>query len=151
MGILDDLRSRAEAVRSGIAGEIGRYKNRPFMLAVANACALVAAADGHVDPSERAKMGKFIKSSDELKVFDVGDVIKAFNDASEKFEFDFDIGMAECLKIVGAIRKDPGAARLLVRVCCAIGAADGNFDADERKMVVAICGELGLQSSEFGL
>ena len=151
MGILDDLKNQVEAVRSGIAGEIGRYKNRSFMLAIANGCALVAAADGHIDPSERAKMGKFIKSSDELKVFDVGDVIKAFNDAAEKFDFDYDIGMAECLKVIGAIRKDPGAARLLVRVCCAIGAADGNFDADEKRMVAAICGELGLQPSEFGL
>ena len=151
MSIFDDIRTGGERFLKGISDEIGRHRNRPFMLAIASGCALVAAADGHVDPSERAKMGKFIKASKELEVFEVSDVIKAFTDASEKFDFDFDIGKAECLKVIGAIRKDPSAARLLVRVCVAIGGADGNFDDDEKRVVREICGELGLQASEFGL
>ena len=130
---------------------MSRYKNKPFMQAVAAGCALVAAADGSVSSDEKAKMARFIQSSAELKVFDIAEVIKAFNDAVAKFEFDHDVGTAEALKVIGKIKGDGGAARLLVRVCCAIGASDGNFDEGERAMVRKMCAELGLPAADFDL
>jgi tellurite resistance protein TerB len=39
----------------------------------------------------------------------------------------------------------------MVRVCCAIGAADGNFDNDEKAVVSKICTELGLNPKDFDL
>jgi len=40
---------------------------------------------------------------------------------------------------------------LMVRVCCAIGAADGNFDENEKTAVRNICAELGLNPKDFDL
>ena len=80
-----------------------------------------------------------------------GDVIKAFNSVCEKFEFDQQIGRAEALKSIGQLRKKEDAARLLVRVCCAIGSADGNFDESERAACRTICNELGLNPGDFDL
>ena len=39
----------------------------------------------------------------------------------------------------------------MVRVCCAIGAADGNFDDDEKAVVRKICAELNLNPKDFDL
>ena len=41
--------------------------------------------------------------------------------------------------------------QLVVRVCCAIGAADGDIDERERAVVRRMCSELGLNSANFSL
>ena len=145
------LQGNAAAARARLSEEVGRYRNKEFMEAVVAGCAIVAAADGDVSSSEKQKMIGFMRSSDELKVFNIEDVIKAFNDAVAKFEFDAEIGRAEALRKIAKIKGKAGADRLLVRVCCAIGAADGNFDTSEKAAVTLICLELGLSPSEFDL
>jgi tellurite resistance protein TerB len=39
----------------------------------------------------------------------------------------------------------------MVRVCCAVGASDGNFDESEKAAVRNICAELGLNPKDFDL
>ena len=121
------------------------------MDAVVAGCAIVSAADGDISSAEKQKMIGYMQSSDELKVFKTEDVIASFNDIVGKFEFDAAIGRGEALRKIAKVKGKDGADRLLVRVCCAIGAADGDFDADERAAVVLICNELGLAPSEFDL
>jgi tellurite resistance protein TerB len=134
-----------------LQSEVQKFKNKSFAEGVIAGCALVAAADGSIDSSEKQKMIGFIENSDELKAFDTGEIIEIFNKFVSKFEFDQMIGQAEALKAVGKSRENASQARLLVRVCCAIGAADGDFDNDERATVRTICQELGLDPSEFDL
>ena len=114
-------------------------------------CGLVAAADGSIDSSEKQKMMKFIQQSDELKVFETKDVIAVFNKVTENFEFDNEIGKAEALKMIGKLRSKPDAARLMVRVCMAIGSADGSFDDKEKQVVREICRDLSVPADDFGL
>ena len=149
--MLEWLKTNATAARDKLSAEVSKFKNREFMEAVVSGCALVAAADGNISSDEKQKMVGFIQNSNELKVFDVKDVIKAFNSVCEKFEFDQQIGRAEALKSIGQLRKKEDAARLLVRVCCAIGSADGNFDESERAACRIICNELGLNPGDFDL
>ena len=149
--MLEWLKTNASAARDKLSAEVSKFKNREFMEAVVSGCALVAAADGNISSDEKQKMVGFIQNSNELKVFDVKDVIKAFNSVCEKFEFDQQIGRAEALKSIGQLRKKEDAARLLVRVCCAIGSADGNFDESERAACRIICNELGLNPGDFDL
>ncbi|CAM3294800.1 Tellurite resistance TerB [Pseudomonas floridensis] len=149
--MLDWLKTNATAARDKLATEVSKFKNREFMDAVVSGCALVSAADGDISSSEKQKMAGFIQNSQELKVFDMKDVIQGFQDACSKFEFDFEIGRAEALKTIGKIKKKEDASRLLVRVCCAIGGADGSFDEKEREVCRTICRELGLNPSDFDL
>ncbi len=137
--------------KTSMSDTMTRFKNKEFMDAVVAGCALVAAADGSISAEEKQKMAGFIQRTDELKVFDMQDVIKQFNKFTDNFEFDHMIGKGEALKAIGKIKKNEEGARLLVRVCCAIGLADGDFDASEKAMVQDICTELGLNASEFGL
>ncbi|WP_297833883.1 tellurite resistance TerB family protein [Pseudomonas sp.] len=149
--MLDWLKTNATAARDKLATEVAKFKNREFMDAVVAGCALVAAADGDISASEKLKMTGFIQNSQELKAFDPEDVLKSFRAICSNIEFDFQIGQAEALKTIAKIKKKEGAARLLIRVCCAIGGADGHFDDAERAMCRIICIELGLNSADFDL
>jgi tellurite resistance protein TerB len=149
--MLDWLKTNATAARDKLATEVTKFKNREFMDAVVAGCALVAAADGDISASEKLKMTGFIQNSQELKAFDPEDVLKSFQAICSNIEFDFQIGQAEALKTIAKIKKKEGAARLLIRVCCAIGGADGHFDDAERAMCRIICIELGLNSADFDL
>jgi tellurite resistance protein TerB len=149
--MLDWLKTNVAATREKLATEVGKFRNREFMEGLVAGCALVSAADGNIDSAEKQRMTGFIQNSAELKVFDLGDVIKSFNAYCEKFEFDAEIGKAEALRAIGKLRTKPDAARLLVRVCRAIGSADGDFDESERAVCRTICTELGLNPADFEL
>ncbi|MCQ4319029.1 tellurite resistance TerB family protein [Stutzerimonas stutzeri] len=149
--MLDWLKKNATEARDRLATEVTKFKNREFMDAVVAGCALVAAADGNISAEEKQKMIGYIQNSKELKVFDTKDVVRSFQEICNNFEFDPAIGRAEALKVVGRLRKKEDAARLLVRVCCAIGGADGSFDHSEQAICRTICNELGLNPSDFDL
>lgn len=121
------------------------------MEAVVNGCVLVAAADGSIDATEKQKMAGFIQLSDELKHFDMGEVIKVFQNAAADFESDNVIGKVCALEKIRKIKTNEDQARLLVRVVQAIGAADGEFDTQEREMVTEIARELGLNPADFDI
>ncbi len=149
--MLSWLKDSASSVRQGLLNEVSKFKNREFMEAVVAGCAIVAAADGDISSAEKQKMIGFMQSSDELKVFKVEDVIQFFGQVSSKFEFDREIGRAEALKVVGRLKKNESAARIMVRVCCVIGGSDGTFDDAEKKAVRSICAELSLNPADFDL
>ncbi|HGN1512324.1 tellurite resistance TerB family protein [Pseudomonas sp.] len=149
--MLEWLKTNAAKARETLATEVSKLKNRTFMEAAANGFALISAADGEVKSEEKMKMTGFINNSPELKAFNLTDVIKVFNDACSKFEFDFQIGQAEALKAISKLKGKDGEARLLVRVCIAIGNSDGNFDDKEKAACRLICLELGLNPADFEL
>ena len=149
--MLDWLKQNAEQARSKLAAEASKFKNRTFMEAVVSGCALVAAADGSIDSSEKQKMAGFIERADELKHFEMRQVIEVFQKVASDFEFDHTIGKASALKAISKIKGNQDQARLLVRVICAIGAADGDFDAQERAVAAEIARELGLNPADFDI
>jgi tellurite resistance protein TerB len=130
---------------------IARFKNKDFLEATVAACTLVAAADGTIKPAEKEIMAGFIQRNDILKVFDMTKVIESFNKFTSNFEFSAAIGKAEALRAVNKLKSNQEAGRLLIRVCCAVGMADGDFDDKEKAVVKEICAELGLPPSDFGL
>ncbi|MDB3935672.1 TerB family tellurite resistance protein [Granulosicoccus sp.] len=121
------------------------------MEAVVNGCVMVAAADGSIDSSEKQKMAGFIERSNELKHFDMGEVIGVFQKAAANYESDDVLGKACAMEKIGKIKGKDDQARLLVRVVCAIGAADGDFDAQERAIVTEIARKLGLDPADFNV
>ena len=148
---LEWLKDRFNEVSASLKTEVTKVRNKSFLEAVVAGCALVAYADGVVKPEEKQKMMGFLQTSDVLSVFDVTEVIKAFEKVAKNFEFDPAIGEANALQTVGKLKGKDAEARLMVRVCCAVGAADGDFDDDEKAAVRKICGELGLNPKDFDL
>jgi len=150
MSFTDWLKKNVTEARDALNTEITKFKSKDLLEAVVAGCALVAYADGNVSSEEKQKMMGFLRTSDQLKVFDSGAVIKIFQKYVEKFEFDAPIGVGEVMQAVGRFRGKP-QAQLVVRVCCAIGAADGDFDEKEKAVVRRMCSELGLNPSDFNL
>jgi len=145
MGLKGWLNERKSAVEASIH----RYKNQDFLDGVIAGCFLVAYADGSIDASEKQKMVQFIQRNEDLQHFSAADVISRFNQLSDDFEFSVEIGKANALHKIGKLKNDQEAARLLVRVCCAIGLADGDFDDDEKAIVRTICRDLSLDPDTF--
>lgn len=73
--------------KSGLTEQVKKFKNKDFMNAVVAGCALVAAADGKIEETEKNKMAGYMNLSNELKVFDMRDVIAQFNFYVSNFEF----------------------------------------------------------------
>ncbi|MED1826075.1 tellurite resistance TerB family protein [Brevibacillus agri] len=151
MSISGTFSSWLKSTRSTLRDQVKKFQNRDFMDAVVAGCALVAASDGQIDSAEKQKMAAYINRSEELKVFNMNDVIARFNHFVSGFEFDHGVGKMEALKAIGKIRNNPEAARVLISVCCAIGAADGNFDEKEKKVVREICQTVNLNPGDFQL
>jgi tellurite resistance protein TerB len=149
--MLNWLKDKGMQARSRLTAEVSKFKNRAFMEATVAACALVAATDGIISSEEKQKMAGFIRNSDELKQFSMTEVIAFFEKVVGNFDFDAAIGKAEALKVIGRLRGSAEQARLMVRVACAIGASDGNFDQKEQAVVREICVELGLNPTDFDL
>jgi tellurite resistance protein TerB len=138
-------------MRQGLKDQVSKFKNKDFMDAVVGGCAIVAAADGKIDGSEKQKMIGYINHNEELKVFEIAKVIERFNHFTSNFDFDLMIGKAEAMKPIIKFKDKPDVARVVVSVCCAIGAADGDFDESEKNAVREICRAVNLPVGDFGL
>ena len=144
---LSQLKTKANELKT----EALKFKNKDFLNAAMAGSALVAMADGSISSEEKQKMIKFIESNDALSIFTTSDVIKAFQDFVGQLEFDKDIGEAKAYQAIGKMKSNTEASRLLIRMIIAIASSDGLFDNDEKKVVVKIAKELGIDPSEFEL
>lgn len=148
---LEWLKQRYSEVSANLKSEVAKLRNKSFLEAVVAGCALVANADGTVRPEEKQKMMGFLRNSEVLSVFSTEEVITIFDKYAKQFEFDHQIGEASALQAVAKLKDKDAEARLMARVCCAIGAADGDFDQKEKAVVIKICAELGLNPKDFDL
>jgi len=148
---LEWLKNKFNDVSNSVKTEVAKIRNRSFLEGVVAGCVVVAYADGVVKPEEKQKLMGFLRTSEVLSVFDTNQVIATFEKFAQQFEFDTGIGEANALQAVGKLKSQPSEARLLVRVCCIVGTADGDFDDKEKAAVRRICQELGLPPADFDL
>lgn len=148
---MSNFKNWLNSTKKGLTDQVKKFKNKDFMDAIVAGCALVAFADGKIDAAEKNKMAGYMNLSEELKVFDMTQVIAQFNHYVSNFEFSPEIGKQEALKSISKFSSKPEIGRLIVGVCSAIGAADGDFDDQEKAIVRNICSALNLNPNEFSL
>lgn len=151
MGLFDKVKSTFTASREELVKQVGRYKNKKFMQGTVAVCARIAVSSDGVSAEEKQKMMGFLRSSEEMKVFDTNEVIDFFNKLVSSFDFDMEIGKGETMKYILALKDQPEAAQLAVRVGIAVGKSDGNFDPDEQAAAREIIAALDFSAEEFGL
>ncbi|WP_318387794.1 tellurite resistance TerB family protein [Enterobacter sp.] len=151
MSIFDKVKGALSTGREELTRQVGRFKNKKFMQGTVAVCARIAVSSDGVSAEEKQKMMGFLRSSDELKVFDTKEVIDFFNNLVSSFDFDMEIGKGETMKYILALKDQPEAAQLALRVGIAVAKSDGNFDADEQKSAREIAVALGFEPAEFGL
>jgi tellurite resistance protein TerB len=131
--------------------EIKQAQNEHLMEGIVAACALVAYADGSVADVEHDRMVSLIRGFEPIAVFGLNDVIATFETMTSRFASDQNSGKAAALEVVARVKGSSKYPTLLVKTCCAIAAADGGFDAEERQVITRICQILGLDPVTFNI
>lgn len=131
--------------------EIKQAENEHLMQGIVAGCALVAYADGWVTDDEHDRMVSLIRGFEPIATFGIDDVIATFETFTSHFIADQADGEAAALKAVARVKGAAKYPALLVKTCCAIAAADGGFDAEERTAVIRICQVLGLDPATFDI
>lgn len=151
MSFFNKVKEAFSTSRDELTKQVSRFKNKKFMQGTVAVCARIAVASDGVSAEEKQKMIGFLQASDELKVFETTEVIEFFNKLIASFDFDIEIGKGETMKYILALKDQPEAAQLAIRVGIAVAKSDGDFDQDEQKAVREIVAALGFESAEFGL
>ncbi|MCI0385109.1 tellurite resistance TerB family protein [Streptomyces sp. CNQ085] len=138
-------------LKSQLASAKAELKSGAYRDASMAMCALVAAADGHVDPSERQRMESMIVDNDVLRNFPPEQLRQRFNRHVDRLTADFQAGRAEALQEIAKAAKKPAEARAVVQTGIVIAGADGHIDQSEQQAVREACAALGLSPAEFGM
>ncbi|MEV5352132.1 TerB family tellurite resistance protein [Streptomyces sp. NPDC052693] len=114
-------------------------------------CALVAAADGQVDASERQQVENMILSNDVLQNFPPEQLRQRFGKHVDQLTANFQYGKAEAMREIAKAAKKPGEARAVIQTGMVIAGADGHFSQAEAQVLREACAALGLSPAEFQL
>lgn len=114
-------------------------------------CALVAAADGTIDPSETRKVAQLIVDNEALRNLDKNDLQRRFHDYIDQLRTDGQTGRDHVMRDIVKVRSNPDESRAVIQIGIVIGAADGRFDPTERAVVREVCVALGIARADFGL
>lgn len=125
----------------------GRVKDKALFRKVVSASFLIARADGDFDSDEKSALAKIVVKK--LTVFGLRDILAVLNDCEEKVAFDETMGVMEIMDDICSATGDD--AEMIIRIACYIGAADGDFDADEKKVAAAMGKRMGIDLAKYGL
>jgi tellurite resistance protein TerB len=114
-------------------------------------CALVAAADGHVDPAERQRVESMILSNEVLQNFPPEQLRQRFNKHVDQLTHNFQQGRAEAMQDIAKAAKKPAEARAVIQTGIVIAGADGDFSQAEQTVIREACTALGVSPAEFQL
>ena len=151
MALWDRIKDSATQMQNQLVAKKNDLKSGAFRDASMAMCALVAAADGTVDPSERQRVAQLIATNEVLQNFPADDLRRRFEDNLDKLTTDFDFGKVSVLQEIAKAKKKPAEARAGVQSGSVIGGADGDFDKTEQAVVREACFALGLPPHEFDL
>lgn len=151
MALWDRFKESAQTMQTQLNAKKNDLKSGAFRDASMAMCALVAAADGSVDPEERRRVAALIAGNDVLQNFPALDLQRRFEDYLTKLTADFDFGKVAILQEIGKVQKKPTEARAVIQIGIVIGGADGVFDKTEQAVVREACYAVGLNPAEFDL
>jgi tellurite resistance protein TerB len=114
-------------------------------------CALVAAADGHVDAHEIQQMESMILSNEVLQNFPPEQLRQRFHKHVDQLTRNFAQGKAEAMQDIAKAAKKPTEARAVIQTGMVIAGADGHFSQAEQMVLREACTALGLPPAEFQL
>ncbi|MEU7565748.1 tellurite resistance TerB family protein [Streptomyces fradiae] len=151
MALWDRLKESASTMQTQLTAKKNELTSGAFRDASMAMCALVAAADGTIDPAERQRVAQLIATNDVLRNFAADDLQRRFEANLDKLTADFAFGKVSVMQEIAKARKKPAEARAVVQIGIVIGGADGDFDKTEQAVVREACYTLDLPPHEFDL
>ncbi|QLY33694.1 tellurite resistance TerB family protein [Nocardia huaxiensis] len=137
--------------REQLLAKRNELRGGTFRDATMGICALVAAADGGIDPQERMRVAQLIGADPVLQHFPTDELRTLFEDNCNRITMDPAFGRAYVMQQIAKATGKSTEARAVVQMGIMIGNADGNFDAQEIAAVKEACQVLHLDPQEFGL
>jgi len=132
-------------LKSGMFGGAKAKRRRERLLEAAMAAtALVAYADGVIEPEERAQVIKTLDELDILRQAGSDEGIKRFDAYAAKLETGAEAGEREAMAAIEALKDDADLARMVVDICIAVSAADGEIEEPEEARIAEIERALGI-------
>ncbi|QEU96768.1 tellurite resistance TerB family protein [Streptomyces kanamyceticus] len=114
-------------------------------------CALVAAADGSVDPAERQHVESLIVQNDVLQNFPPEQLRQRFNKHVDQLAANFQHGKTEAMQEIAKAAKKPTEAKAVVQTGFVVAGADGYIAPAEEQVLREACAALNVSPQEFGL
>ncbi|MER6750421.1 tellurite resistance TerB family protein [Streptomyces sp. PDY-4] len=151
MALWDRLKESASQMQTQLTARKNDLKSGAFRDASMAMCALVAAADGTVDPAERQRVAQLIAGNEVLQNFPADDLSRRFEENVGRLTADFALGKVSVMQEIAKAKKKPAEARAVIQIGIVIGGADGDFDKDEQAVVREACYALDLPPHEFDL
>jgi tellurite resistance protein TerB len=151
MALWDRIKDSAQTMQAQLTAKKNELQSGAFRDASMAMCALVAAADGTIDPSERQRVAQLIATNDVLLHFPPDDLHHRFEEHLDKLTEDFPLGRVSAMREIGKAKKKPAEARAVIQIGIVIGCADGHFDDSERTVVREACATLDIPPAEFDL
>ncbi|MEW2265498.1 tellurite resistance TerB family protein [Streptomyces sp. NPDC047853] len=151
MALWDRIKESASTMQTQLVARKNDLKSGAFRDASMAMCALVAAADGTIDPSERQRVAQLIATNEVLQNFDADDLHRRFEENLHKLTTDSAFGKVSVLQEIAKAKKKPAEARAVIQIGIVIGGADGDFDKTEQAIVREACYTLDLPPHEFDL
>ncbi|MEU9379327.1 TerB family tellurite resistance protein, partial [Streptomyces sp. NPDC048255] len=151
MALWDRIKESAQSMQTQLEAKKNDLKSGAFRDASMAMCALVAAADGTIDPSERQRVAQLIATNEVLRNFDAADLQRRFDENLNKLTADFALGKVSVMQEIAKAKKKPAEARAVIQIGIVIGGADGDFDKTEQAVVREACYTLDLPPHEFDL
>ncbi|MFI6108695.1 tellurite resistance TerB family protein [Streptomyces sp. NPDC051310] len=142
--LISTLKTQLGSLRTELKS--GAYRDASIAM-----CALVAAADGHVDPAERQHVESVILSNEVLQNFPPEELRQRFNKHVDQLTHNFQQGKAEAMQDIAKSAKKPTEARAVIQTGIVIAGADGDFSQAEQMIIREACTVLGVSPAEFQL
>ncbi|MGP3757398.1 tellurite resistance TerB family protein [Streptomyces sp. IBSNAI001] len=142
--LVSTLKSQLTSLKAELKS--GAYRDASMAM-----CALVAAADGHVDPAERAHVESMILGNDVLQNFPPEQLRRRFGRHVDQLALNFQQGKADALQEIAKTSKKPTEARAVLQTGIVVAGADGDFSRAEHLILREACTALGLSPAEFQL
>ncbi|MCI0386776.1 tellurite resistance TerB family protein [Streptomyces sp. CNQ085] len=151
MALWNRLKESARTMQARLEERRNELRGGAFRDASMAMCALVAAADGTVDPAERRRAAYLIAHNEVLRNFPADELRSLFEERLDAIAADRERGRTGALQEIARVRRKPLEARAVVQIGIVIGGADGRFDLSERAVVREVCQTLDLSPHEFDL
>ncbi len=136
MPFFRDLADRSQKFMDGMALEFKRHTDMATLRAAVGIVLRTGYNDGDFDGSEKKKGMAVLTSHPMMAHFKRTDILKLWSELDAMYAIDVDMGNSLADEwLTGAAGKPEAVRRVIVTLGCAVGGADGNFDAGEVTVV----------------
>lgn len=123
---------------SAVRSLVGRDPQEQLVNAALASCALVAAADGHLDESEREYTLQTLKSLDLFQDISPEEGLEIFDQFAQDLKDEPEEAKKRLMALVRKSAADPEMAEIILEICHAVSAADGEVDDMESMRIAEI-------------